>query len=112
MRFLGYRIADWFGFRIDHAIDLEAARRLADVGLEPDLPEQGFVDFLDHRGKDLKIGGARDTFLTGQDLEQRIALLRRGTFIDDRLPLAMAFMNGARPGEDAGPIKPIEAHLA
>nr|WP_252403075.1 hypothetical protein [Escherichia coli] len=50
--------------------------------------------------------------LTGHDLQHGIALRRTGALIDDRLALAPAFVNGARPLEHDRDPDTVEHHVA
>src|SRR5258708_14242064 len=65
-----------------------------------------------HRHEDLEEGGAGLGVLTRHDLEERLALFRRGALVDDGLDFAMAHVDRARPGGGRGQAQAVEFHLA
>src|SRR5258708_4751078 len=65
-----------------------------------------------HRHEDLEEGGAGLGVLTRHDLEDRLALFRRGALVDDGLDFAMTHVDRARPGGGRGQAQAVELHLA
>src|SRR5258708_2822508 len=91
-----HRDAYWLGFRLEDSRDRHPRRTAVHVKLEVDRGEDRLEHFGDDQAENVEERALRRV-LAREDLEQGVALLRRGPLVNDRLNRAVAFVQ--RTGE-------------
>ncbi len=87
---------------------MRRAAALVDVDVEVDVGEHRIVHLFQRRSENVEDRGAGIGVLAGENAQQRVALGLVGPLVDDERRLAVAFMDGTRPFEDAGDLEPVE----
>src|SRR5579872_514418 len=90
----GNRIDDGFAAHIDNALDLHFGKPLLNIDREIDVGKDWLVNGRQHSRKNIEYGSARIRVLPAHDSQNRFPLRCACAFVDDRLNLAVSFMNG------------------
>src|SRR5215469_14528411 len=109
---VGHGIHDRLTARFDDSGHHKSGLAAGDIDVEVDLGEDRFVNLLEGRTKYLKDRCARLGVLAAHDSENGLALRWSGALIDDRLDLAMSFVNGTRPREQGAKAQSVEFGIA
>src|SRR5687768_10076801 len=107
-----YRVLDGLAAALDQARHDVTALARFHVHVEVDLGEDRIIDFHECREVDGEHCRHRIRILACHDLEQRLALLGVGPFVDKRLSLAAALVDRARPLIYPANTQTIELHIA
>src|SRR5450631_816983 len=109
---LGDRIDDGLSAGIDDTWYDIARPACVDVYVELDLREHRIVDLFQHRKEDLKERRSRVGVLPAHDAQDRIALCRRGSLVNDRNRLTVTFMNRTWPTKHPAEFQSIQLGIA
>ena len=109
---LGDGIQDGLAARFHQIANLECGAPRLDVDFQIEMSEDRVMHLLVGCSEDLEHGRAGLGILAAHDAQERLPLRWGRALVNNRDNLAMALVNGARPGENAAEFQAVEFCLA
>lgn len=112
MGFVGYRIANWLGYRFDYSVYDKSPGARFDIDLEIDRHEKRRVNRIYQRLENVENCGARFGFPARKNFYQGCALFLAAGIVDYDLRASAALVDRAGPFQNVGPDHSTEIDIA